>query len=452
MRFSTTARRSLATVAFASSVALMATGCSAGSLGSSSGGGGGDGSAAATTITYLVPSDDVTAAQTKALITAFQAANPGITVKTDSRPGGAEGDNLIKTRLATSDMAEVFVYNNGSLLQAIKPEQNLTPLDDQPFAGQLDENFAASSKGTDGKLYGGPIGTAFGGGVLYNIPVYKKLGLSIPKTWDQFMANSKKIKDAGGVDPVEQTYGETWTSQLFVLGDYANVEAKVPDFAAKYTAGQDKYANTPAALAGFEHIQQVKEAGFLNKDFASAKLNDGIKAVATGAAAQYPQLGGSAANIDNVAPGKSKDVGFFALPGESASANNMTVWPGTSALYIPKSVEGAKLDAAKKFVDFAATQEGCTATIKAAPPQGPFLSKACKLPSTVSQVAKDTQAYFSSGKATPALEFKSPIKGPNLEQICIQVGTGQVTADKAAALYDQDVKKQAQQLNLPGWS
>jgi raffinose/stachyose/melibiose transport system substrate-binding protein len=66
-------------------------------------------------------------------------------------------------------------------------------------------------------------------------------------------------------------------------------------------------------------------------------------------------------------------------------------------------------------------------------------------------VAKDTQSYFDSGKASPALEFKSPIKGPALEQICIQVGTGQVTAEEGARLYDEDVKKQAQQLNLPGW-
>lgn len=452
MRFSRTARRGLATVAFASSVALMAAGCSAGSLGSSSGSGSGGGSAAAVSITYLTPNDDATVAQTKALIAAFQTANPGITVETDSRPGGAEGDNLIKTRLATSDMSEVFQYNNGSLLQAIKPEQNLTPLDDQPWASQLDEDFAASSKAADGKLYGGPIGTAFGGGVLYNIPVYKKLGLAIPKTWDEFMANSKKIKDAGGgVAPVEQTYGETWTSQLFVLGDYANVEAAVPDFATQYTAGTAKYANTPAALKGFQHIQDVKDAGYLNKDFASATLNDGMKAVATGTAAQYPQLGGSAANIENLAPGKTNDVGFFALPGDDPAANNMTVWPGTSALYIPKSVEGDKLDAAKKFVAFAASQQGCDATLEASPPQGPFLSKACTLPSTVSQVAKDTQAYFDAGHASPALEFKSPIKGPNLEQICIQVGTGQETADKAASLYDSDVKKQAQQLGLPGW-
>ena len=288
----------------------------------------------------------------------------------DTKPGGSEGDNLVKTRLSTGDMSEVFNYNNGSLLQAIKPETNLVALDDQSWTGQLDETFANSSKGTDGKIYGGPTGTAFGGGVLYNIPVYKKLGLEVPTTWAAFMDNNAKIKAAGGVDPVEQTYGETWTSQLFVLGDYHNVEAAVPNFAADYTANKAKYATTPQALAGFQHIQQVKDAGYLNKDYASAKLNDGMKAVATGKAAHYPQLGASAANIENLAPGKTNDVGFFALPGDDAATNGMTVWPGTSALYIPKSVEGDKLDAAKKFIAFAASQEGCDASIKGAPAAG----------------------------------------------------------------------------------
>ena len=448
MRFSMAGRRGVALMALAAVSTLFAAGCSAGSLGSSSG----EGSAGAVTINYLLSgSGDDVVASAKAMVEAFQAANPGITIKTDTRPGGSEGDNLIKTRLATGDMSEVFAYNNGSLLQAIKPEQNLTPLDDQPWVGQLDQTFADSSKGSDGKLYGGPLGTAFGGAVLYNIPLYKKLNLQIPKTWDEFMANNEKIKKDGSADPVEQTYGETWTSQLFVLGDYANVVSAVPTFTADYTANKAKYATTPAALAGFEHIQQVHDAGYFNKDFASAKLTDGVKAVATGKAAHYPQLGAVATNIPIVAAGKEKDVGFFPLPGDDASKNKMTVWPGTSALYIPKSVEGDKLDAAKKFIAFAASQQGCEAFIKGSPPQGPFLSKACKLPTEVSQVAKDTQAYFDSGQTLPALEFVSPVKGPSLEQICIQVGTGQVDGKKGAELYDQDVKKQAQQLGLPGW-
>ena len=447
MSFHKSGPRRAAFVAMASASVLFAAGCSAGSLGSSEGGAAG--SAGAVTITFLHGSSDTDVASAKAIMEAFQAANPNITVKDEARPGGSDGDNLVKTKLATSDMAEVFTYNNGSLLAALKPAQNLVPMDDQPWAGQLDKTFQDSTT-VDGKLYGAPYGTAQGGAVLYNIPAYERLGLQIPKTWDEFMKNNEAIKKDGKAAPVEQTYGETWTSQLFVLGDYHNVEAQVPTFAADYTAGKANYANTPAAQAGFQHIQEVKDAGFFNKDFASAELNDGIKAVATGTAVHYPQLGGVSGNIENVAPGKSKDVGFFPLPGSDAAKNGMTIWPG-QGFYIPKTVEGDKLEAAKKFAAFVASQPGCDAWAKGNPPTGPFLTKDCKLGADASQIAKDTQAAIDSGTASPALEFKSPIKGPALEQICIQVGTGQVDAKKGAELYDQDVKKQAQQLGLPGW-
>ena len=45
----------------------------------------------------------------------------------------------------------------------------------------------------------------------------------------------------------------------------------------------------------------------------------------------------------------------------------------------------------------------------------------------------------------------SPVKGPALEQITVEVGSGIRPAQDGAALYDQDVKKQAQQLGLEGW-
>ena len=67
------------------------------------------------------------------------------------------------------------------------------------------------------------------------MPVYEQARAEVPKTWAEFMANNAKIKAAGQVAPVIQTYGDTWTSQLFVLGDFHNVSAAEPDFADKYT-------------------------------------------------------------------------------------------------------------------------------------------------------------------------------------------------------------------------
>ena len=44
----------------------------------------------------------------EALIAAFEAKNPNIKVNLETRPGGAPGDNIVKTRLATGDMDDVI--------------------------------------------------------------------------------------------------------------------------------------------------------------------------------------------------------------------------------------------------------------------------------------------------------------------------------------------------------
>ena len=428
-------------VAAVTSLALGA--CSAGSLGSSDEAGG------KVTLSFLVDNGEDTVKTAEELGKDFAAKNPDVTVKVESRPGGTEGDNIVKTRLSTGDMTDVFAYNSGSLFQAIAPQKNLVPVDDQPYAGQLDDQFKATVS-AGGKLYGAPMGTFTAGALLYNRAVYDKVGLQVPKTWDEFMANNAKIK-AAGIAPVIQTYQDTWTSQLFVLGDFHNVLATEPDFPDKYTKNQAKYATSPAALKGFQRLQQVHDAGYSSKDFASAKLDDGLKKLANGEGAHYPILSSVVSNIVANYPDKVKDIGLFAIPGDDAARNGLTVWaPG--GVYIPTSTTGAKLDAAKKFVAFIASPEGCASQAKASTPVGPYAVKGCALPADVTQVAKDTQPYLDKpGASSLALEFLSPIKGPALEQITVEVGSGIRKAAAGAALYDQDVKKQAQQLGLEGW-
>jgi raffinose/stachyose/melibiose transport system substrate-binding protein len=382
------------------------------------------------------------------LIKDFTAKNPNVTIKLETRPAGTDGDNLIKTRLSTGDMSDVFMYNSGSLFQAIAPEKNLVELGDTENIGNLDKNFT-STVTANGKVYGVPWGGFMGGAILYNKDVYAKLSLQIPKTWDEFMANNAKIK-ASGVDPVIQTYGETWTSQLFILGDYHNVNAADPQWADKYTKNQAKYATTPAAEAGFQHLQDVHDAGYENKDFASAKVGDGLRYLAQGKGAQYPILSATVSQMIADNPGSGDKVGLFANPGTDASKNGLTVW-SPNGVYIAKTATGAKLDAAKKFLAFIASPDGCAAQTAASTPTGPYAVKGCTVGDSVPQAVKDMQAYIDGGNSSLALEFLSPVKGPALEQICVEVGSGIRKAAAGAKLYDEDVKKQAQQLGLEGW-
>jgi raffinose/stachyose/melibiose transport system substrate-binding protein len=282
---------------------------------------------------------------------------------------------------------------------------------------------------------------------MYNKKVYEKLGLSVPTTWKEFIANSEKIKDAG-IIPILQSYGDTWTSQLFVLADFANVSAKDSAWATKYTNNKAKYVNPPA-LAGFTHTQEVFDKGLLNKDFASLTNVNALKLLATGEAAQYPMITSVISNVVQSNPDQVNDIGYFAMPADSGEAH-ATVWAANGA-YIPKSTTGDKLAAAKKFVAFLNSAKGCDAQNAVGVPAGPFAISTCTVPSDAPGLVADELKYQEANKTGLALEFLSPIKGPNLEKILIQVGSGISSGSAGAALYDNDVKAQAQQLGLKGW-
>jgi raffinose/stachyose/melibiose transport system substrate-binding protein len=400
------------------------------------------------TLSVLIDNNPETIASMEALTAAYTAANPDVTFDIEQRNGGAEGDNIVKTRLATGEMADIFNYNSGSLFQALKPEQSLADLTAIDGQANVLDSFKQVVTAPDGAVRGVPFGPAMGGGIFYNRAIYAELGLSVPKTWDEFMANNAKIKEAGKV-PVITTFGDTWTSQLFVLADYFNVQAEVPTFAADYTANKAKYATTPAAMRGFEYLEAVFKANYMNEDFGVAKFEDGMRMVATGEGAHYPMLTFGIGTVKQNNPDNLGDLGFFAQPGPDAAKNGLTVWM-PAALYVPEA--SANKDEAIKFLNYVASVEGCQTMIGAAGASGPYLIKGCDLPADVPQAVKDMMPYFQTeGMTAPALEFLSPVKGPALEQITVEVGSGIRPAAEAAALYDQDVEKQAKQLGLPNW-
>lgn len=402
--------------------------------------------AAPVTLTYLVDESQATQDTVKALVDAYQALHPNVTINVELRPGGTEGDNIVKTRLATDDMTDVFWYNSGSLLQALQPTETLVDLSNEPFIAEIQEAFLPTvSQG--GQIFGVPSGTAMGGGILYNKKVYEQLGLTVPKTWAEFEANNEKIKEAG-ITPVIQSYGDTWTSQLFVLADFYNVAQAVPTFADDYTANKAKYATTPAAMAGFTYLAEGLDKGWYQKDFATDKFDQALNQLANGQGAHYPMLTFALSAIAANFPDQINDIGFFAQPGTDAAKNGATIWM-PAGTYIPKTTKN--LDVAKDFLAFIASVEGVDAVNAKQQPAGPFMVKGSTLPDTVVPAVKDLAVYVDSGSNGPALEFVSPVKGPSLEQITVAVGSGQMTPEEAAATYDQDVEKQAKQLGLPGW-
>jgi raffinose/stachyose/melibiose transport system substrate-binding protein len=230
-----------------------------------------------------------------------------------------------------------------------------------------------------------------------------------------------------------------------ILADEYNVKAASPNFPAEYTANRAKFATTPATLRSFEKLAETGK--YLNKDFNATSYDIGIQLIATGEGVHWPILG-AIDTIDSNYPQYINDIGVFGQPGDDPNNHGITIWePG--GWYIYKN--SPNVDIAKKLLEFYISQEGIDIYNSKMKATGPYSIKGIKLPADSYPAVLEIQTYFDAGKTVPALEFESPVKGPNLEQICVEVGSGITSARAGAAAYDADVTKQAIQLNLPGW-
>ena len=149
------------------------------------------------TLSLLIDNTETTVLLTEGLTSAFCELHPNVSFDVEQRPGGADGDNIVKTRLATDEMADVFFYNSGSLLQALNPAESIVDLAGDPMLDNVVDAFIPTVSQGDG-VYGVPFGSGLGGGILYRTDIFEEHGLSVPTTWEEFAANNEALLGGRG--------------------------------------------------------------------------------------------------------------------------------------------------------------------------------------------------------------------------------------------------------------
>ena len=144
-------------------------------------------------------------------------------------PGGTDGDNIIKTRCASGDLADISNYNSGSLLTALNPKEHFLDLTDEAFSEKFDDTFKSCVMQED-RIYGAPFTTTQAGAVVYWKPDYEELGLKVPETWDEFIANcqARRCRQSSGILIRRKDLDDSGCFSLVIT---TNVLAKNPDFA-----------------------------------------------------------------------------------------------------------------------------------------------------------------------------------------------------------------------------
>ena len=201
-------------------------------------------------------------------------------------------------------MADIFEYNSGSLFQALDPETNLAPVTDEDWVADLDETFKQVGDGRRGRLR-----RAVGHRHRRRHPLQQSRSTSssacrCPRpgtsSWPTTRrsrppASTRSSRPTATPGPRRSSCSPTTTTS----------QAANPDWAEEYTADQAKYATTPEALAGFQHLRGGQQGRLPQRGLRlGASYDDGLAAVASGKAAHYPMITFGVPARSGVAPGQ----------------------------------------------------------------------------------------------------------------------------------------------------
>lgn len=140
-----------------------------------------------------------------------------------------------------------------------------------------------TNKLIDGKLYGLPVGSSSSVGLIYNVAVFKKLGLNVPKTTSEFLATCQTLKKAG-ITPLYVSDKESWTSAI----DFSSTVSQNMTEADRdaLLAGQKKW-NNPEYVNLLQFFLTVRQQGYTNADYQEATYRGAMDALAKENCAMY---------------------------------------------------------------------------------------------------------------------------------------------------------------------
>lgn len=277
----------------------------------------------------------------------FKADNPGIEVDFSS----VKNDQFLstlQTRTAANDVPDVFLlyygmpYYNNYIKKGV-----LLDLTKESFMNRLTDSSKELMK-VDGKIYGVPINVQVIG-TLYNKDIYKELNLSIPKTWEDFIANCEAIKKAGKT-PIALGVKDAFVVQMLPYTLWpSTLYGATPGFEEKRIAGTVKY-NSPEFKKAMELTFEVFKKGYTNTGVLGVSYDQSLEMFATGKAAML-HMGDWC--VDSLLKTNPKlNAGFFSTPPPKGFELVSTAQPG-GAFVISKTAKS--LDAAKKYVESMST-------------------------------------------------------------------------------------------------
>jgi len=308
----------------------------------------------------------------------FKKQNPDLQVEFNTMDH--EGYKTAIRNWLTTEPPDVVFWFAGNRMKAFV-DRGL--LDDVSDLWQKN-NYAQVFKSTlpamtvNGKQWGIPV-AYYQWGVYYRKDIFDKYGIAVPKTWDEFLAAGKKLKESG-ITPVTIGTKFPWTAAGWF--DYLNLRTNGFDFHMQLMDGKVPYTDARVKDV-FAKWKQLIDAGFFMANNSNYSWQESVPFIMNGKAAMI--LIGNFFT-QTISDDMKDKFGFFPFPTIKPDIADGEDAP-VDTIHIPAKAKNKA--GARKFLEFVAkpeTQEVIAAGIKNLPanqdakaPADPFLDAGAKL-------------------------------------------------------------------------
>ncbi|KZS44444.1 sugar ABC transporter substrate-binding protein [Paenibacillus glucanolyticus] len=238
----------------------------------------------------------------------------------------------------------------------------IADLSDQAFIKNYNANDIEKAGTYNDKVYAVPTGKVAMSGLFYNKEIFEQNGLSVPKTWSEFIMLNDDLK-AKGITPIVVAGKDVWPLKLPVFALQAKIlgGGDQQKWIEGVWKGETAY-NDEEAVEVLERMKTLQDNymidGFMGIDYATAPSY-----FATGKAAMLADGSWDAPTIAAANP--ELKFGYFPLPATENAAKNAS-FVGKYDVTWYAAEKGPNKEGALKWLEFFSEPENYTTFVKAA--------------------------------------------------------------------------------------
>ena len=295
-------------------------------------------------------SDQAPRAAFEEIVAKFQAANPDIDVQMNTTEHEAF-KTAIRTILAADKGPDVATWFAGNRMAGFVADGLFGDISDVWAQEGLANTMASTMPSVtfDGKQYALPY-SYYQWGVYYRKDIYDANGISVPKTYDEFLDNCKKLS-AKGIASVAIGTKYLWTAAGWF--DYLNLRTNGLDYHIDLMLGKTKYTDE-GVVNTFKNWTKAVDAGCFMDDHQNYSWQE----------AQAPLINGEAASylignfiVPNLPEDTQAQLDFYQFPPIDPSLELGEDAP-TEIIFMPSNAQN--VENGKKFMAFFSQPENLT--------------------------------------------------------------------------------------------